>query len=73
MLPFVVMDFGTPPPGEPSEPPVVYLEGAVGSMYLEDDADVRFHYQAYRTICQAALDEVTSRNLLRQRTREITS
>ncbi|MCU1647451.1 MAG: family transcriptional regulator [Nocardia sp.] len=71
MLPFVILDFGTPPRGEPTEPPVVYLEGAVGSMYLEDGNDVRFYHHAHEDIHQAALDEVASRNLLRRLAREL--
>ncbi|MFE3058539.1 DUF5753 domain-containing protein [Nocardia sp. NPDC059239] len=70
MLPFVILDFGTPPPGEPTEPPVVYLEGMVGSMYLEDQDDVRIYYSAHETLRQAALDETASRNLLRRIARE---
>ncbi|MFE3954846.1 helix-turn-helix domain-containing protein [Nocardia sp. NPDC059091] len=70
MLPFVILDFGTPPPGAPTEPLVVYLEGMVGSMYLEDQDDVRIYYSAHETLRQAALDETASRNLLRRIARE---
>ncbi|MEU1425793.1 helix-turn-helix transcriptional regulator [Nocardia sp. NPDC005746] len=73
MSPFVILDFGEPPRGEPTEPPVVYLEGAVGSMYLEERDDVRFHYAAHDVIRQAALEEVVSRNLLRRLAREYSS
>ncbi|MFE3190431.1 helix-turn-helix domain-containing protein [Nocardia sp. NPDC059240] len=70
MLPFVILDFGAPPPGEPTEPSVVYLEGTVGSMYLEDHDDVRFYHSAHDTLRQAALDETASRNLLRRIAKE---
>lgn len=70
MLPFVILDFGTPPRGEPAEPPVVYLEGTVGSMYLEDQDDVRRYQSAHHTLREAALDEVESRKLLRRIAKE---
>ncbi|WP_405492906.1 helix-turn-helix domain-containing protein [Nocardia sp. NBC_00511] len=70
LLPFVILDFGNPPPGEPAEPPVVYLEGAVGSMYLEYEDDVRFYYSSHEKVREAALDEVATRNLLRRLARE---
>ncbi|MEW1739392.1 Scr1 family TA system antitoxin-like transcriptional regulator [Nocardia beijingensis] len=52
------------------EPPVVYLEGAVGDMYLEDADDVRVYTQRYDRIREAALDVNSSRTLLRQVARE---
>lgn len=73
VLPFVILDFGAPPPGEPTEPSVVYLEGTVGSMYLEDQDDVRFYFSAHHTLREAALDESASRNMLRRIAREYAS
>ncbi|MGK8504161.1 helix-turn-helix domain-containing protein [Nocardia asiatica] len=70
MPPFVIMAFGEDVPGEQIEPPVVYLEGAVGDMYLEDAADVRLYTQSYDGIRKAALDANSSRSLLRQVARE---
>ncbi len=68
--PYVILDFGTPPRGEPTEPPVVYLEGIVGSMYLEDPDDVRFFHSAHHALRREALDETASRILLRRIARE---
>ncbi|MVU78847.1 helix-turn-helix domain-containing protein [Nocardia sp. ET3-3] len=73
MLPFVILDFGTPPRGEPTEPPVVYLEGDVGSMYLESEDDVRFYTDAHNTLREAALEDSASRDLLRRIAREYSS
>lgn len=66
MPPFVILKFGTEPVGQVAEPPVVYLEGAVGNMYLENADDVKFYYRRYDEIEAAALDETMSRSLLRQ-------
>ncbi|WP_306356426.1 MULTISPECIES: helix-turn-helix transcriptional regulator [unclassified Nocardia] len=40
MPPFVLLQYGESAPGEPIEPPVVFLEGVVGNMYIEDADDV---------------------------------
>lgn len=66
MPPFVLLEYGTTPLGEEAEPPIVYLEGAVGDMYLQNEEDVRIYHRAYDSIKQAALDEAPSRDLLRQ-------
>ncbi|MEV6256291.1 helix-turn-helix transcriptional regulator [Nocardia sp. NPDC051911] len=71
MPPFVILSFGeSGAPEDRIEPPVVYLEGAVGDMYLEDADDVRFYTQRYDRIREAALDANSSRSLLRQVARE---
>ncbi|MEU2178908.1 DUF5753 domain-containing protein [Nocardia sp. NPDC019219] len=70
MPPFVILSFGDSGPVDQIEPPVVYLEGAVGDMYLEDADDVRFYTQRYDRIREAALDVNSSRTLLRQVARE---
>ncbi|PSR63152.1 XRE family transcriptional regulator [Nocardia sp. MDA0666] len=70
MPPFVVLTFGETPTGEQLEPPVVFLEGAVGDMYLEKEDDVRLYHRRYDSIRAAALDETVSRNLLRRVARE---
>ncbi|MEU7141309.1 helix-turn-helix transcriptional regulator [Nocardia sp. NPDC046473] len=68
--PFVILDFGVTATGVPTEPPVVYLEGTVGAMYLEKPDDVRRYHQIYAAFEHAALDDVASRHLLRQIARE---
>ncbi|GAA5058998.1 DUF5753 domain-containing protein [Nocardia callitridis] len=70
MPPFVVLDFGKTSVGEPAEPTIVFLEGAVGDLYLEDEADVKMYLQAYDGIRRSALDAVASRDLLRRVARE---
>lgn len=71
--PFVILDFGTTATGVPTEPTVVYLEGPMVDMYLEEPHDVQRYHDLYTAIEQAALDAVGSRNLLRQIAREHTA
>lgn len=66
MPPFVILNFGEDQFGNSIEPHVVFLEGVVGDMYLEKAEDVRRYYQRYESIEAAALDETTSRHLLRR-------
>ncbi|MFE3195493.1 helix-turn-helix domain-containing protein [Nocardia sp. NPDC059240] len=63
--PFVGLDFKPDAKGV-AEPTVIYVESYTGDMYLEDDSDVGKYRRAFATIQHAALDAVTSRNLLRQ-------
>lgn len=63
--PFVALDFKPDSKGV-AEPTVIYVESYTGDMYLEEAADVGKYRRAFATIQHAALDAVTSRNLLRQ-------
>ncbi|MEU0500230.1 helix-turn-helix transcriptional regulator [Nocardia sp. NPDC005998] len=67
---FTVIDFGMDKKGEPIEPSVVYLENLTGCLYLESQDDVRHYHDAHGAVQRAALDETTSRSLLRQLARE---
>ncbi|MFI6172561.1 helix-turn-helix domain-containing protein [Nocardia sp. NPDC051052] len=71
--PFVILNFGTTAAGVPTEPTVVYLEGPIVDMYLEEPNDVQRYHDLYAAIEHAALDAVESRNLLRQIAREHTA
>ncbi|WP_067647840.1 DUF5753 domain-containing protein [Nocardia harenae] len=68
--PFVILGFGETTPGEPVEPPVVYLEAVVGNLYLEKPEDTAKYHEAHAHLVRAALDEADSRQLLRQVARE---
>ncbi len=70
MPPFVVLHYGQAAPGEPVEPSVVFLEGIVGNLYIEDSDDVASFLRSYDGIRDAALDTSGSRQLLRQLARE---
>jgi len=70
MSPFVKLDFGETSFGGATEPPVIYLEGSVGSMYLEEEEDVRFYDRAFESLREASLSPVASRDLLRRVAKE---
>lgn len=68
--PFTVLEFGTDGKGLPVEPPVVYVEGFTGDLYLERPVDVRRYHRAHECLQRAALDIQNSRQLLRQVAKE---
>lgn len=70
MPPFVVLLFGESAPGEPLEPPVVFLEGVVGNMYIEDADDVASFLRTYDLIEDRALGDTGGRQWLRSMARE---
>ena len=61
--PFIVLDFPD------AEPAVVHSEGAIGSMTFEDADDVVRFRSLYETLRSATLDEVRSRDRIRQMAR----
>ncbi|MBL1079319.1 helix-turn-helix domain-containing protein [Nocardia sp. 2] len=68
--PFVILEFGRDSGNRPVEPTVVYLENFLGDLYLEKQAAVDRYHQAYQALQQSALDEATSRDLLRKAAKE---
>ncbi|MEU8895295.1 helix-turn-helix transcriptional regulator [Nocardia sp. NPDC048505] len=68
--PFTVLQFGIDSKGHPVEPPVVYVEGFTGDLYLERPADVERYLDAHECLQSASLDAQSSRNLLRQVAKE---
>lgn len=68
--PFVILEFGRDNRNRPVDPTVVYLENFLGDLYLEKQAAVDRYHQAYRALQQAALDENSSRDLLRKAAKE---
>ncbi|MBP2188294.1 helix-turn-helix domain-containing protein [Nocardia goodfellowii] len=68
--PFTVLQFGFDSKGHPVEPPVVYVEGFTGDLYLERPADVERYLRAHECLQRASLDVQPSRNLLRQIAKE---
>ncbi|MTK34074.1 helix-turn-helix domain-containing protein [Nocardia seriolae] len=68
--PFVILEFGRDAGNRPLEPTVVYLENFLGDLYLEKQAAVDRYREAYQAIQRAALDETTSRDLLRRAAKE---
>ncbi|MFE7796432.1 helix-turn-helix domain-containing protein [Nocardia sp. NPDC057440] len=68
---FVILDFGIGSKGKPIEPPVVYLDGGMSSdLYLEKPELVERYTEMADDIRRIALDEKSTRDLLRQVAKE---
>lgn len=61
---FVILRFDEGPVGDWVEPPVTYLEFAVGGMYLEKEEDVTFYTRKYQLIKQSSLNDLDTASLL---------
>jgi len=68
--PFLLMDFPVHPTSRLTEPPVVYVQGFTGALYLDQEAEIKQYRQAVAQIQQVALNEEESTTLLRQVARE---
>ena len=68
--PFVILRFPVNGDGQETEPPVVYVPGFTGALYLERASEIRRYQAVYADIVAAALDEHASRTLIRQAARE---
>lgn len=69
--PFVLLDFGTDAKNNQIEPPVVYVEGRLTSdLYVERFEDVQRYSELAAAIRAETLDEVRTRDLVRQVARE---
>ncbi|MGW4366065.1 helix-turn-helix domain-containing protein [Nocardia takedensis] len=62
--PFVILDFPRHPNPRLTEPPIVYVQGLTGDLYLEKPDDVARYRQIYTAIEHSALDEPRTRALL---------
>lgn len=68
---FVVLDFGTDSRRHPIEPPVVYLDGGMSNdLYIEKPELVRRYTEMVDHLRLTALDETTTRELLRRVAKE---
>ncbi|WP_063037057.1 helix-turn-helix domain-containing protein [Nocardia pseudovaccinii] len=68
---FAILDFGVDSKGKAIEPPVVYLDGGMSSdLYLEKPELVERYTEMADTIRRIALDEKSTRDLLRQVAKE---
>ncbi|MFE7796958.1 helix-turn-helix domain-containing protein [Nocardia sp. NPDC057440] len=68
--PFTVLEFGADSKGIPVEPPVVYMEGFTGALYLEKPGTVQQYGEAYEALKSAALGEQESRKMFRDLAKE---
>lgn len=67
---FVLMDFPVRPASRLTEPPVVYVQGFTGALYLDRETEIEEYRRAVSQIQKIALDEGESRGLLRRAARE---
>lgn len=65
VLPYIILDF----PAESAEPSIVFCENPIGAMFFEEDPDVKRYRHIHVALRQATLDELPSRDLLRQMAR----
>ncbi|WP_067690799.1 helix-turn-helix domain-containing protein [Nocardia jejuensis] len=61
---FVLLQFPPLVVSKLNEPPIVYVEGYVGDLYLERDREVRRYQDALTEIRRVALDETDTRQLI---------
>ncbi|MEV6321651.1 helix-turn-helix transcriptional regulator [Nocardia sp. NPDC051787] len=62
--PFVMFDFPKHPIAHLTEPPVVYIQGFTGNLYLEKPEEIRLYRQAYADLQRSTLDQERSRSLI---------
>lgn len=67
---FVLMEFPAHSNSRLSEPPVVYVQGYTGALYLDQESEIKQYRQAIGQIKRVALDEKRSRSLLLDVARE---
>ncbi len=69
ILPYIILDFPSNSREFGAEPPVVYTETTIGSMFFEDSDDVKRYREIHEVLQRATLEENPSRDLLRQMAR----
>ncbi|WP_330229441.1 helix-turn-helix domain-containing protein [Nocardia sp. NBC_00508] len=67
---FVMLDFPKHPTAHLTEPPVVYIQGFTGNLYLEKPEEIRQYRQAHAELQRSALDQERSRSLIRKIAKE---
>jgi hypothetical protein len=69
--PFVILRFPTNGDGKDTEPPIVYVDGFTGDLYLDRPNEIQRYDLAFTQIWDAALGEADSKELLMQTAREL--
>ena len=62
--PFVILRFPVNGDGHDGEPPVVYVPGFTGALYLERSGEIHRYHEVYADTAATALDETATRDLL---------
>jgi len=71
--PFVILNFPVNGEGRHTEPPVVYMDGYTGALYLDRPHEVQRYSSAFDAIWAVSPDETASRDLINQATKELGS
>ncbi|MGH3694753.1 MAG: helix-turn-helix domain-containing protein [Pseudonocardiaceae bacterium] len=69
--PFEILRFPLNANGEETEPPIVYVEGVTGALYLDKPREIDRYDTVFANIWESALDEAASRELITQVTKEL--
>jgi transcriptional regulator with XRE-family HTH domain len=69
--PFAILRFPLNGDRQDTEPPVVYVPGFTGALYLEQPCDIHPYHDVYTGIAAAALDEPATRDLLLTTAKEL--
>ncbi|WP_330250495.1 helix-turn-helix domain-containing protein [Nocardia sp. NBC_00565] len=69
---FVLLEFPKHPTAHLTEPPVIYVQGYTGALYLEKPEEVQQYRDAYTRLQRAALNEADSRRLILKIAEELT-
>jgi transcriptional regulator with XRE-family HTH domain len=69
--PFVVLRFPITSDGKETEPPIVYVDGFTGDLYLDKPGEIARYDLAFTKIADVALDEVRSMEMLTRAAKEL--
>ncbi len=69
--PFAILRFPASGDGQDTEPPVVYVPGFTGALYLEQPGEIHRYKDVWTGIAAAALDEPATRDLLLTTAKEL--
>jgi hypothetical protein len=61
---FVILEFPRHPTANLTDPPVVYIQGYTGALYLEKRSEFEHYRDAYADLRRVALDEAGSRQCI---------
>ncbi len=69
--PFVMLDFPMNSNGTRTEPPIVYVEGFTGALYLDKTHEIERFSGAFTNIWSASLDEAATKRLIADTVKEL--
>lgn len=69
--PFVMLDFPTNGNGTLTEPPIVYVDGLTGALYLDKTHEIERYSEAFKDLWRTSLDETASRRIIANTVKEL--